>query len=54
MKRIFLASAFVVSAVTLPVQAAVNVAVSVGEPGFYGVIDIGNAPHLWSIALNRL
>lgn len=31
-------------ATTLPALAQVSVAVSVGEPGFYGQIRIGNAP----------
>lgn len=30
--------------VTLPALAQVGVSVSVGEPGFYGQINVGNAP----------
>lgn len=43
MKKILLI--ILISLVTVPVYAAdVGVSVSVGEPGFYGRIDIGNAP----------
>lgn len=43
MKRYLLAAALV--AATAPALAAdVGVSVSIGDPGFYGRIDIGNAP----------
>ena len=43
-RRFFLAAALAVS-VAAPAQAAdVGVSVSVGQPGFYGRIDIGNYP----------
>lgn len=42
MKRIFLGVALAIAAV--PAFAQVGVSVSVGQPGFYGQIDIGNAP----------
>ena len=43
MKRILFAVAL--ATVTIPAFAAdVGVSVSVGQPGFYGRIDIGNAP----------
>jgi hypothetical protein len=45
MKRFLCASAAVMAAVTAPAIAAdVGVSVQVGEPGFYGRIDIGNFP----------
>lgn len=43
MKRVLFAMALAIAAI--PVFAAdVGVSVSVGQPGFYGRIDIGNAP----------
>lgn len=43
--RLLSASALVVAVVTVPAIAAdVGVSVQVGEPGFYGRIDIGNFP----------
>ncbi len=45
MKRFLFAAAAVVAAVTAPAFAAdVGVSVQVGEPGFYGRIDLGNFP----------
>lgn len=42
MKNAFLAA--VLMAVAIPAGAQVGVSVSVGEPGFYGQINIGSAP----------
>lgn len=42
MKRILLAAALAVAAV--PAFAQVGVSVSVGQPGFYGQINLGDAP----------
>lgn len=42
MKRILLAALLAVAAV--PAFASVGVSVSVGQPGFYGQIDLGDAP----------
>ncbi|MES2490525.1 MAG: hypothetical protein V4607_12105 [Pseudomonadota bacterium] len=42
MKRILFAAVLAVAAV--PAFAQVGVSVSVGQPGFYGQIDIGSAP----------
>ena len=42
MKRILFAGLLAVASV--PAFAQVGVSVSVGQPGFYGQIDIGNAP----------
>jgi hypothetical protein len=45
MKRFLFAAAAVVAAVTAPAFAAdVGVSVQVGEPGFYGRIDVGSFP----------
>ena len=45
MKRLLSALALMMAAVTVPVIAAdVGVSVQVGEPGFYGRIDIGTFP----------
>ena len=45
MKRLLTASALLMSLVAVPAIAAdVGVSVQVGEPGFYGRIDIGNFP----------
>ena len=43
MKRSFLAI-LLATAVTAALAADVGVSISVGQPGFYGQIDIGNAP----------
>lgn len=43
MKRLFFAAAL--AAVTIPAFAAdIGVSISIGEPGFYGRIDLGDAP----------
>ncbi len=42
MKRILFATALAVAAV--PAFAGVGVSVNIGEPGFYGQIDLGDAP----------
>jgi len=43
MKRFLFAAALVI--ITVPVLAAdVGVSVNIGQPGFYGRIDIGNYP----------
>lgn len=42
MKRILFAAALAVAAV--PAFAGVGVSVNIGEPGFYGQIDLGDAP----------
>jgi hypothetical protein len=45
MKRLLAALALMMTVVTVPAIAAdVGVSVQVGEPGFYGRIDIGNFP----------
>ena len=45
MKRLLFALAVMTAVVTVPAIAAdVGVSVQVGEPGFYGRIDIGNFP----------
>ena len=45
MKRLLSALAVMVASVTVPAIAAdVGVSVQVGEPGFYGRIDIGSFP----------
>ena len=45
MKHHLIAVALATATVTVPAFAAdVGVSVSVGQPGFYGRIDIGNAP----------
>ncbi|MBI5435563.1 MAG: hypothetical protein HY937_00350 [Nitrosomonadales bacterium] len=45
MKRFLIAAAVAAATVTTPAFAAdVGVSVSIGEPGFYGRIDIGNFP----------
>ena len=45
MKRILIAAALVAASVTIPAIAAdVGVSVSIGQPGFYGQIDIGDFP----------
>lgn len=43
MKRFLLAS--ILAIVAVPVFAAdVGVSINIGEPGFYGQLDIGNSP----------
>lgn len=46
MKRIVFAAMLAITAMTTPaVQAAdVGVSINIGQPGFYGRIDLGNAP----------
>ena len=45
MKRFLIAAAIAVTSVTIPAFAAdVSVSVSIGDPGFYGRIDIGGYP----------
>jgi hypothetical protein len=45
MKRFLIAAAVAVAAITTPALAAdVGVSVSIGEPGFYGRLDIGGYP----------
>ena len=44
MKRMFLAAALAVTAMAPALAADVGVSVSIGQPGFYGRIDIGNYP----------
>jgi hypothetical protein len=46
MKRFFIAAAVASAALTMPALAAdVGVSVSIGQPGFYGQIDIGDYPY---------
>ena len=45
MKRLFIAAALAVAAAAVPALAAdVGVSISIGQPGFYGRIDIGDYP----------
>jgi hypothetical protein len=44
MKRIFILIAFVFTTTSFPAVADINLSISIGEPSFYGIIDIGNAP----------
>ncbi|ABM95207.1 MULTISPECIES: hypothetical protein [Methylibium] len=44
MKRMLLAATLAVSAIAPALAADVGVSVSIGQPGFYGRIDIGNYP----------
>ena len=45
MKRFFMAAALAVTTINTPALAAdVGVSVSIGQPGFYGQLDIGNFP----------
>ena len=45
MKRFLIAAAFAVTTINTPALAAdVGVSVSIGQPGFYGQLDIGNFP----------
>lgn len=46
MKRFLIAAAIAVATLSTPALAAdVGVSVSIGQPGFYGHIDIGDFPH---------
>lgn len=46
MKRFLIAASVVVATLSIPVLAAdVGVSVSIGQPGFYGRIDIGDYPY---------
>lgn len=52
MKRFIIAAALV--AITIPAQATdVGVSVSVGQPGFYGRIDIGDYPYPQPVVVYR-
>ncbi|MFH1658749.1 MAG: hypothetical protein ABIG35_05490 [Pseudomonadota bacterium] len=44
MKRILMAMAMTIAAVTLSTPASAQVSVSIGQPGFYGRLDIGGFP----------
>ena len=45
MKQFLIAAAFAVTTISTPALAAdVGVSVSIGQPGFYGQLDIGNFP----------
>lgn len=45
MKRFLIAAAFAVTTISTPALAAdVGVSVSIGQPGFYGRLDIGDYP----------
>src|SRR5208283_1345878 len=45
MKRFLIAAAVVTTTLTIPALAAeVGVSISVGQPGFFGQLDIGNFP----------
>ena len=44
MKRMLLAAALAATAMAPALAADVGVSVSIGQPGFYGRIDIGNYP----------
>lgn len=44
MKRMLLAAALAVTVMAPALAADVGVSVSIGQPGFYGRIDIGNYP----------
>lgn len=44
MRNLFFAVALAASAATPVMAADVGVSVSIGQPGFYGQIDIGDAP----------
>ena len=54
MKRFLIAAAIAVTSATIPAFAAdVSVSVSIGEPGFYGRIDIGGYPPPQVSIVNR-
>lgn len=44
MKRLFIAAALTLAAASPTLAADVGVSISIGEPGFYGRIDIGDYP----------
>ncbi|NDP48276.1 MAG: hypothetical protein GZ085_07765 [Sulfuriferula multivorans] len=44
MKRLFIAAAFTLAAVSPARAADAGVSISIGDPGFYGRIDIGDYP----------
>lgn len=44
MKRLFIAAAFTLAAASPALAADVGVSISIGQPGFYGRIDIGDYP----------
>ena len=44
MKRFLIAAAIATASITTPALAEVGVSVSVGQPGFYGRLDIGGFP----------
>ncbi|MGB4063848.1 MAG: hypothetical protein WBK19_08495 [Azonexus sp.] len=44
MKRILMAMAMTVAAATLSAPASAQVSVNIGQPGFYGRLDIGGFP----------
>ena len=44
MKRLFIAAALTIAAASPALAADVGVSISIGNPGFYGRIDIGNYP----------
>ena len=44
MKRLFIAAAFTLAAASPALAADVGVSISIGDPGFYGRIDIGDYP----------
>lgn len=44
MKRLFLAAAFTLAAASPALAADVGVSISIGDPNFYGRIDIGDYP----------
>jgi len=48
MKKLFAVVALIVAAYTAPASAEVGISVRIGEPGFYGQLDIGDfgAPRL--------
>ncbi|MDP1862748.1 MAG: hypothetical protein Q8K52_02445 [Thiobacillus sp.] len=44
MKHLFIAAAFTLAAAVPALAADVGVSISIGDPGFYGRIDIGDYP----------
>ncbi|MGV8991568.1 MAG: hypothetical protein ACOH1Q_09235 [Thiobacillus sp.] len=44
MKHLFIAAAFTLAAAAPALAADVGVSISIGDPGFYGRIDIGDYP----------
>lgn len=54
MKRFLIAAAVVSATLTMPALAAeVGVSVSIGQPGFYGQIDIGDYPYPQPLVIYR-